>query len=302
MDWDDVRVFRTIARARSLAQGAKQLGLDKSTASRRIAGLEEALGARLFLRTRDGLRPSSAGERLLVHAERMAAEARALEASAADEGSKVAGRVRIATTETLAAMLVREGLLEIRARHPGLELELLGGNRVVDLARGEADFALRVTPVTEPSLIARRIVRLSFAVYAGASYVERRGRPRSESELAGHDVLLYGGEISALPESQWLAGQTGVRVALRTSSITALLAATTDGHGVAVLGGAWVERELGLVRLFDVEALAPRPLWLVVHPDAAARTAVKLVAEHVASIVSPRPDRAAPPRRPRTGT
>lgn len=292
MDWDDVRVFRAIARARSLAQGAKHLGLDKSTASRRIASLEESLGARLFLRTRDGLRPSTAGERLLVHAERMAAEARALEASAADHGTKVTGRVRIATTETLAAMLVREGLLEIRTRHPALELELLGGNRVVDLARGEADLALRVTPVTEPSLIARRVVRLSFAVYAGAQYVERRGKPRSESELAGHDVLIYGGELAPLPESQWLAGQAGVRVALRTSSITALLAATTDGHGVAVLGGAWVERQLGLVRLFDVEALAPRPLWLAMHPDASDRAAVKLVAEHIAAIVGPAARRA----------
>jgi DNA-binding transcriptional LysR family regulator len=143
VDWNDIRVFRAVARARSLAQGAREAGLDRSTASRRIACLEEALGARLFLRTRQGLRLSPAGERLAVHAERVAAEARALEASAADEARHIGGLVRIATTQALATMLVSEGLLSLRTRHPALEIELLGGNRAVEFARGEADFALR---------------------------------------------------------------------------------------------------------------------------------------------------------------
>jgi DNA-binding transcriptional LysR family regulator len=288
VDWNDVRVFRAVARAQSLAQGARQIELDRSTASRRIACLEEALGARLFLRTREGLRPSPAGERLLVHAERMAAEARALEASATEETQRVTGLVRIATTEAIAVMLVREGLLSLRARHPELEIELLGENRVVDLAGGEADLALRVTAVKAPSLHVRRVARLPFALFAGVDYVERRGRPRTEDDLAGHDVLLLAGELSALPESRWLATRPGVRVALRSSSMTALLAAALDGHGLAVIAGAWGERQVGLVRLFDVKAISPRPLWLVMHPDAAARAAVKVVADHVATIVGRR--------------
>jgi DNA-binding transcriptional LysR family regulator len=285
MDWDDVRVFHAVASARSLAAGARQAGQDRSTASRRIAALERALGARLFFRTRDGLRLSPTGERLLEHAERMAADARALEASGSEEGAEVGGRVRIATTESLAAMLVREGLLELRGRHPQLEIELLGSNRSVDLARGEADMALRISAIKEPSLRARKVARLPFALFAGQPYVQRRGRPRSERELAGHDVLLHGGELAALPESRWLASRPGVRVALRTSSMTALLAAAIDGAGVAAITGPWGERELGLVRLFDLEAIPPRPLWLVMHPDARARTAVRAVADHVAAIV-----------------
>src|SRR6187402_2158517 len=67
MDWDDVRVFAAVARQRSLSVGARAAAVDRSTAGRRIAALERALGARLFLRTRDGLRLSAAGERLLAH-------------------------------------------------------------------------------------------------------------------------------------------------------------------------------------------------------------------------------------------
>src|SRR5690349_15631934 len=199
LDWDDVRVFAAVARAESLSAGARDVGLDRSTASRRITSLEAAVGARLFLRTRDGLRLSAVGIRLREHAERMAGEARALVTSAADGGRSASGLVRIATTEALAATLVRRGLLELRGAHPDLEVELLGANRVVDLARGEADLALRVTKTAEPSLRVRRVARLPFHAVAGEPYVRRRGRPRNERELAGHDVLLHSGELATLP-------------------------------------------------------------------------------------------------------
>lgn len=286
MEWDDVRVFLAIAQARSLTQGARQLGLDRSTASRRIAQLEQALGSRLFLRTRSGLQLSSSGERLLGPAERMAQEARALEAAAGDAGQRVTGLVRIATTEVLAAWLVRAGLLLVRARHPALEIELLGGNRPVDLTRGEAELAVRLAPVKEPSLRVRRLARLPFALFAAEKYLARRGRPRTLDALAGHEVLLPSGELAALPEAKWLAARPGVQVALRTSSMTALLTAAEEAHGLALLAAPWRDSLPGLVRLFDVEALAPRKLWLVTHPDAAARAAVKVVAGHLATITA----------------
>src|ERR1700733_2474910 len=93
MDWDDIRVFLAVARAGSLARGAREVGVDRSTPSRRIAALEAALG--------------------------------------------VAGVVGVATTEALGVLLVEEGLLGLRDLHPDLCVEILGGNRPVDLARGE---------------------------------------------------------------------------------------------------------------------------------------------------------------------
>jgi DNA-binding transcriptional LysR family regulator len=286
MDWDDIRVFAAVAQARGLHAGARVTGVDRSTASRRIAGLERALQTKLFLRTRDGLRLSLAGERLLAHAQRMALEARALETTAAESGAQVAGRVRIATTETLAAMLVREGLLELSARYPALELELLASNRVVDLTRGEAELALRVTRVKEPSLRVRRVARLPFAAFVGEAYARKRGRPRTQHELAGHDVIVHGGELAELPETKWLQSRPGVRVILRTSSMTALLAAVSGGAGIGIISGSWMERHFGLLRLFDLDDLPARSLWLVSHPDAAVGGAVRVVANHIAAMLS----------------
>jgi DNA-binding transcriptional LysR family regulator len=295
-DWDDIRVFAAVARAASLARGARDAGIDRSTASRRITGLERAVGARIFLRTREGLRLSAIGERLFRHAERMDGEANALLRSAVDGGGTAKGLVRIATTEALAATLVRLGLLELRTAHPDLEIEILGANRVFDLARGEADLALRVTKVDKPSLRVRRVASLPFAVFAGDPYVSRRGRPRIERELAGHDVLLHAAELATLPEAKWLESRPGVRVVLRTNSMIALLAATVDGAGISVLTGSLGESELGLVRLFDLPAIPPRPLFLAVHPDAAARVAVRVVADHVATLFSRRRAVPVPPQ------
>jgi DNA-binding transcriptional LysR family regulator len=286
MNWDDVRLFLAVARADSMTHGAIDAGLDRTTVSRRIAALERDLGAKVFLRTRDGLRVSPAGARLRERAERMAAEARALVAEAADEGGAIVGTVRVATTEALAVMLVEEGLLELRERYPDLVVELLGGNRPVDLGRGEAELVLRATPVREANVKVRRVARLSIALFASDGYVRRRGAPSSEKGLAGHEVVLPGGELSMLPEAKWLASRPGVRVAFRSSSMPALVAATAAGAGLSALTEAWGLRTPGLCRLFIVDAVEPRPLWLATTPEAGSRAAVRLVADRIAAMLA----------------
>jgi DNA-binding transcriptional LysR family regulator len=284
MEWDDVRLFLAVLRGRNLGAAAAELGVDRSTASRRLVALETSLGATLFLRTRDGLRPSRVADRLLPHAERMELEARAL-ASAAIAGERdVVGTVRVATTEGLAAMLVRQGLLRVRDAHPGLVVELLGGNRPVDLARGEADLALRLRPVREAALRVRRVGKLALAVFASPAYVHARGRPRNAEELAGHDVIVPGGELASLPEARWLSSRPDVRVVFRSSSMPAMAEAVVAGHGVAVLTRAWGESIAGTELLFAADAIAPRPLWLV-SASGGTSSAVRVVAAKIAEIV-----------------
>jgi DNA-binding transcriptional LysR family regulator len=286
MDWDDIRVFLAVARAESLAQGARAAGVDRSTASRRITALEASLGTQVFLRTREGLRLSPAGARLVERAERMAHEARALVSDAADSGKEMVGTVRLATTEALAVLLVEEGLLDLRARHPRLVIELLGANRPVDLSRGEAELALRVSPVKEANVTVRRLARFQPALFVADVYARRRGAPADEAALAGHDVLLQGGELAALPEARWLASRPGVNVAFQSSSMPALVAATVAGVGVCALNDAWGTRVPTLRRLFAIEACEARPLWLAMAPEAGSRAAVKLVASRVDEIIA----------------
>jgi len=285
LDWNDLRVFLAVGRARGLVGGARALGVDKSTVSRRVEALERALGERLFLRTREGLRATAAGARLRAHAERVEAEVRALVTASVVGDEAVRGVVRVATTEGLAVRLVAGGLLDLRAEHPGLALELLAGNRPLDLARGEADLALRLSRPEAPSLKIRVAARFGIALFAAPSYLRERGLPRTAAQLAGHDVLLPSEELGALPEARWLAARPGVRVALRSSSLPALVAAAVRGHGLVALTRPWGDGEPGLDFVLALDHLAPRPIYLAVHPDVAERPSVRVVADRVSDLL-----------------
>src|SRR5437763_8783070 len=179
VDWNDVRVLLALMRASSLQEAAGELGVDRSTISRHIATLEKRLSARLFSRTREGLRPTAAAQRLLPHAEKMEAELLALSGAAAEPDARPGGLVRVAATEAMGTMLVARGLLSVCDEHPGLTLEILAGNRPVDIARREADVAVRLSPLKQAELKVRCVARTRCGVYASPQYLRSRGQPRS---------------------------------------------------------------------------------------------------------------------------
>lgn len=282
LDWDDARLLLALLRAPSLVAGARALGIDKSTASRRVEALEKTLGARLFVRTREGLRPSAVGERLRVHAERIEAEMLALTSAAVAGGAEIVGRVRIATTEGMATRLVAGGLCDLRASHPGLELELLGGNRPVDLARGEADLALRFVAPAEAGVVRRRLGSIPTSAWASAAHLRaaRRGGRLDPTALA---IVSYG--AGGRPESEWLAAKLpGASVALRAGSVGVALEAVAAGVGVGVLPDRSAA-ERSLVKVTQLGAPPERTLWLVLEPRAAKVPRIRAVAEWVAGAV-----------------
>jgi DNA-binding transcriptional LysR family regulator len=284
VDWDDVRVLLALFRAKSLEAAARQLGLDASTVSRRLARLEEKVEARLFTRTRDGMRATLAAERMRLHAEAMEREAAALARAAVIEEQRARGLVRVATTDALARLLVAEGLLDVQREHPSLILELSSENRPVDLARGDADIAIRLAALKQPSLRARLLASMGVGLFAGRAYLDVRGRPRATAALAGHDVLLPTGDLARLPEARWLASRAAVRVRLRANGMGSLVAAAIAGYGIVPLPVGWGDSEPELERLFVLDAVPRRKVWLVTHESTAERPSVAVVSRQIASI------------------
>jgi DNA-binding transcriptional LysR family regulator len=282
MHWDSLEVFTAVARAGSLQTAARALGVDRTTVGRRLSALEARLGSPLFLRSREGLALTPSGQRALTHAQAMEAAARAFVTTASPEDD-VVGLVRLAVTEALAPFVVEQGLVALTERHPRLSLEVHGGNRRLDLASGEADLALRVDPLRGAELRARCISRSSVALYAARGYLGTRS-VKTPAHLAGHRVLVPGGELAGLPEARWLRAQEGVEVTLSSNSLPALLAAAKRGHGIVPLTAAWGDREAELVRLFPVPRLPERALWLVSTIAGAKRPAVRAVIEGLAAL------------------
>jgi DNA-binding transcriptional LysR family regulator len=266
MAWTDLEVFLGVHRHGSHARAARALGVDPTTVGRRLVALEQALGATLFERTRTGLRATAAGLALLPRAERVEAElvAAARELSGADE--QVRGAVRLTAADGLLHYVLIPALPALRAAYPELKIELRADTRVLDLARREADVAIRLTRPTERGLVARRLGEARFGLYASGAYLERRGTPRSVADLEGHDGIGFEPELDRLPQYRLLAhAAPALRSVMRANTTALQVAACLHGLGVALLP-AYVAAQLselrpGLPRL----APMPRELWSVVR-------------------------------------
>jgi len=188
----------------------------------------------------------------------------------------------VATSEAVASLLVQAGLLELTTEHPGLRLELLAGNRRVDLAGGEADLAVRLDPLSGASLKARCLNRSLLALYAAKAYLARRGAPAPRG-LSSHEALLPGGELARLPEARWLKAQ-GVKVSFSSNSYPALVAAARAGLGLLALSEAWGAREPELLKQYELP-LPARCVWLVSLASATRLPAVRVVSARLAELL-----------------
>lgn len=266
VNWDDLRHFLAAFRARSLAGAARELGCDYTTVGRRIASLEAALATTLFVRTPDGLTPTAAANELLPLAEQIERSASEIAVRAAGHDERAEGVVRVTCAEGFSAY-VTEQLAELRARHPELVVEVIADIRPLDLARGEADIALRMSPTAQKDLVARTLCEMPWRMFAAHAYVERRGAPSTVDDLRGHEVVGYDDSLAHVPGARWLAAHAaGATVAFRGNSMRAVLDAAAAGLGLTVLPHFLASREPRL-RTLAPDILGSRTLSIVAHPD-----------------------------------
>jgi DNA-binding transcriptional LysR family regulator len=283
LDWNDLRYFLAIARARTLVGAARELRVEHTTVGRRLSAIEAALGVRLFTRGPDGFALTEAGTEILPIAEEVASGIDKIQRCVSGADARVEGTVRVTTSEALGGYLV--GLLPaLRERHPALVVEVLSGNRAFDLLRGEADLAIRVRDDTEPGLVARTLVRAAWSLYASQTYKDRKGPLASAEDLRGHDVVGFDPSLSASPGGQWLAGHaSGANVVFRANSIVAALNAAIFGMGIAALPCFVADSERMLVRA-SAQVIGTRNVFLVVHPDLARVARVRAVMDYIVEV------------------
>ncbi len=256
MDIQQLRVFVEIARQGSFAAAARQLDLAPSVATRVMAALERELGVRLLQRSTRKLSLTEAGARyheqvagLLDGLERAADEAR--HASGAARGT-----VRITASVAYGQTVLVPSLPALHERHPGLEIDLLLTDNVVDLVADRVDLALRLGSRVDASLVGMPLRRVRYHVVASPQYLQRHGRVRQPADLAGHECLRF-----ALPgfRTQWTFRGPGneletveVHGWLVASTALALHRASLDGLGPALLPDWLVGPDLARGSLVDL--------------------------------------------------
>ncbi|MDB4927709.1 MAG: hypothetical protein JWM10_193 [Myxococcaceae bacterium] len=290
--WDDLQHFLAVHREGTLARAGVRLGIDPTTVGRRLAALEATVGARLFDRTPGGYAITPAGRDLLPRAERIEAEALALERELTGRDERLAGVVRVSVTEMLATRFIAPHLGRFSERHPEIVLSLECTNRVVSLARREADVALRLARPVEENLIARKLSRIELALYASPRYLARHGEPAAPDEsLRGHRVLLFDDTPAFAVENRWFAPRIdGAAVALRSDSVSSIYSAAAGAVGLALLPRAVADLDPLLARVATSSSPEPRVIWQMVHRDLAQTPRVRVVYDFLAKLLGgPRP-------------
>lgn len=282
-NWDDLRVFLAVARARRLAPAARLLAVDVSTVSRRIARLEATLGARLFETIGGERRLSEAGQGLLLHAEAIeGAIFAASEGDPADIGP--AGHVRLSLAEGLATHIVAPRLAGFRQVHPNIRLDLITASGFLDPSKREADVAVMLARPRNRHLRAEPLLEYRLRLYATPAYLAAHGEPENAAALHRHALVGYVPEHIHAPELDYLAEiHDGLVARLRSTSINVQHEMVCSGAGIGILHDFAAQADSRLVAVLPAVSLT-RTFWLVTHEDNQATPRIQAVTEWLRAI------------------
>ena len=283
MDWDHARIFLAIYRAGTLRSAAATLDIDQATVGRRLAALEESLGARLFLRTPSGYIATPAGDLAVRAAEKMESAAHQFQREMLGIDHRLSGTVRVSTSDTMAQAFVIEAMRRLHEKHPDIRIHFSTSHDITSLTRREADLAVRTLKPTAPELISRRLVRRAMGLYAAPSYLKERGIPKQGTALAGHDIVVYQANVAPRHQEKiCLEPVSGARVAMEVNSGLALQEAARLGMGIAELPCHMADADPRLVRVWP-EREDRYDVWLVMHSDLSRSARVRAAADAIIS-------------------
>jgi DNA-binding transcriptional LysR family regulator len=288
MDWDDVRVFLAVARHGSLRAAGRSLGLSQPTIGRRLAAFEATFGGpTLFDRLPEGLRLNAAGDALIAAAEEFEAAALALERRRAAASPALSGTVRVSVGGWGGGFLARH--LDQSSESglpPTLTLELVESWETANLARRDADLALRHGVPEGGNLYVSRVGLIACAVY-------RRRDHRACDPIQGTPWVTYPEEQSHVLSARWVDEQvlaTGGRVALRASTLPLRAGAVRAGIGVGLLPCYMGDADPLLERMTPpVDELAAE-YWVIVHRDLRRAACVRAVIDWIRRLFDERRD------------
>lgn len=284
MNWDDIRIFLAVHRAGTLRGAAEQLGVDQTTVGRRLGCLERDLGSRLFLRTTGGLTLTDSGQQVLGTAEAMECMAISFERRSEGADALAAGEVRVTTTDALAVDFVVPAIERLQSRHPAVRVIMSTTPRVLNLARREADIAVRTSRPDQPELIVRLLGRWEVGLYATRRYLDRFGEPQPGSGFAGHDIARYQTGVTQRQDDT-LVGEpmTDGRVVAELDSSLMLATFVRAGLALGELPAYLALRDPELVRIWpERQRATPYEAWLVLHQDLAHTARVRVVVDALA--------------------
>ena len=258
--WDDFRLVKAVAERGGLTRAAAHLGINHSTAFRRLGQIEAALGTRLFERLRSGYLATPAGEAMLAAASRMEADVAGFGRAVAGHAQSPAGELRVTAPASFARDLLMPIIARFLVHYPAMRVDIVVAEDALNLSRRDADVAIRASTDPPANLVGRRLSGLAWAVYGRADQEEKPPEARSWVSLA---ETVAGGRFAAFVRARTDSN----RIALRLNTVDGLREAIGAGIGVGPLPCYVGDACPDLRRLGDHEPDLHADLWLLTHPD-----------------------------------
>ena len=290
-DLNDLYYFAKVVEHGGFAAAGRALGTPKSKLSRRVALLEERLGAQLLMRSTRSFAVTEAGRSYYAHCRAMLTEAEAAEESIALIHAEPRGIVRMSCPVALLATRIGPMLADFMAQHPGVELHLEETNRRVDLVAEGMDLAVRVRPppLEDSELRLRVLAERAQCLVASPALLQAHGYPTGPADLERLPSMDLG---QPQDEHRWrLNGPDGALAEIRhhprlvTRAMLALRDAALAGVGVVQLPRMFVDGEFSRGQLLNVLP-GWEPRRELIHVVYASRRgqlpAVRLLIDHLA--------------------
>jgi DNA-binding transcriptional LysR family regulator len=264
MDLNDIVVFTKVVETRSFTAAAEALGLPKSTVSRKLAQLEERLGARLVQRSTRRVSVTEIGQEYFERCLRIIADVSVADQLVTDMQTAPRGQLRVTAPIDFSNAYLGPLIAEFIAQHADINVELDATDRVVDMVEEGFDVAVRFTPPTDSTLAARRLCAIEGGLVATPSYLARHGMPTTFDELDNHDRVLFA--PSPTLQSWTLIDQDAIYefgrpARFASNNLGAVRKAVLAGAGIAAMTDFLVAKDVASGTLIPVmPTLRGRPV------------------------------------------
>lgn len=267
VNWDDLRVFLSVARSGSISSGAKQLNLQHSTVSRRIQKLEQHLGVRLFDKVPSGYQLTTAGEDLMQAVQRMECEVLSVDGVLSGRDLTLSGPLRVTAIDNMASTVLMPMFGDFSRKYPDITLHLMVSNNDLSLAQREADVAIRLSNTPPDTLIGKRVVTVTSAIYGNRNYIQQLRAADEEPLWLGVDCCNF--------HRSWTKQASGdIPHRFYVDDTLLTLAALREGMGISILPCFMGDPEPRLIRYSEPKPEWDLGLWILLHPDLKRTTRV----------------------------
>lgn len=260
MNLNDLSLFIRVVETGSFTAAADTLNVQKSTISRRIAQLEDSLGVRLIQRTTRKLKLTPEGRELFDRSQSLISQLELVRDEIAADSNELRGRLRMTMPTELGVLMMSDVVASFIAQHPQLEVDVELSTRTVDLVEEGMDLALRIGPLPDSSMIARKIAQLSRGLYASPDYLARHPALKTPDDLARHQCITLVKPFDTWRFDNWHDGEpASYGGQLRTNSISFAREMAVQGVGIARMPRVFASPLVEQGKLVEVLTDYPMP-------------------------------------------